>query len=335
MINTSQRLRAVSQVLLDVHAAGDVPTLIQTVAAGLERCVGCDGALLTFARDPVKGDVQYLGSLASAARPVVAALDVRVVEQNPIYLDRLRLHLDGPATLDAVDPAGGVHLTDFGAKMLRPLRATRLLHAPNVGPVPISLMLTRSAGRDFSDDDLESVRTVGLHLTLALSKLQTANRLVRQHWLVTDRTGRILRAQPSATALLGECVGTVKQQLPQAMCEALSRRLRGFPPEVLRYALAGRLVGVYLAPIASAAGECTCTLIEQPFMSPPEEQFTALGVTRRESEVLHWMCEGKTNGEIGVILGISALTAKKHVENILHKLGVETRTAAVAHALGA
>ena len=42
---------------------------------------------------------------------------------------------------------------------------------------------------------------------------------------------------------------------------------------------------------------------------------------------------GKTNGEIGVILGARARTVGKHLERIFRKLGVETRTAAAAAAL--
>jgi DNA-binding CsgD family transcriptional regulator len=56
--------------------------------------------------------------------------------------------------------------------------------------------------------------------------------------------------------------------------------------------------------------------------------FEAIGLTRREAEVLIWICQGKGNPEIAVILGLSVRTIEKHVERILEKLGVETRTAA-------
>lgn len=51
-------------------------------------------------------------------------------------------------------------------------------------------------------------------------------------------------------------------------------------------------------------------------------------LTARESEVLHWIREGKRNSEIAIILGCSRGTVKVHCENIYRKLGVETRTAA-------
>ena len=56
----------------------------------------------------------------------------------------------------------------------------------------------------------------------------------------------------------------------------------------------------------------------------------AFRLTAREAEVLHWVARGKTNRDIGDILGLSPRTVTKHMEHILPKLGVETRTAAAA-----
>jgi DNA-binding NarL/FixJ family response regulator len=56
-------------------------------------------------------------------------------------------------------------------------------------------------------------------------------------------------------------------------------------------------------------------------------------LTLRESEVLNWVIKGKTNRDIGEILGTSPRTVNKHLEHVFVKLGVETRTAAAALAL--
>src|SRR2546423_1363401 len=50
-------------------------------------------------------------------------------------------------------------------------------------------------------------------------------------------------------------------------------------------------------------------------------------LTKREVEVVEWIAEGKRNREIGEILGCSSRTVQKHVQHILEKLHVETRTA--------
>lgn len=55
-------------------------------------------------------------------------------------------------------------------------------------------------------------------------------------------------------------------------------------------------------------------------------------LTQREQEVLHWVCLGKSNIEIGMILGISALTVKNHVQEILRRLNVQNRAQAVGKA---
>jgi DNA-binding CsgD family transcriptional regulator len=53
-------------------------------------------------------------------------------------------------------------------------------------------------------------------------------------------------------------------------------------------------------------------------------------LTTRENEVLHWLAAGKSNAEMGEILGVSSSTVGKHLERIYEKLGVENRTAAAS-----
>jgi len=72
-------------------------------------------------------------------------------------------------------------------------------------------------------------------------------------------------------------------------------------------------------------------------MSQPDQRslkaLASLKLTPREVEVLFWISEGKSNQDIGVILGASTGTICKHVEHILSKLNVENRTAAAVVAL--
>ena len=68
---------------------------------------------------------------------------------------------------------------------------------------------------------------------------------------------------------------------------------------------------------------------EQPVFTPA--LLETLGLTRRESEVLRWVAEGKSNPEIGIILDLSPRTVGKHLENIFQKIGVESRTAALLY----
>jgi DNA-binding CsgD family transcriptional regulator len=65
-----------------------------------------------------------------------------------------------------------------------------------------------------------------------------------------------------------------------------------------------------------------------------EEPRPDAGLTAREREVLAWVARGKTNAEVARALWLAPSTVGKHLEHIYAKLGVRTRTAAVARYLG-
>jgi DNA-binding NarL/FixJ family response regulator len=71
----------------------------------------------------------------------------------------------------------------------------------------------------------------------------------------------------------------------------------------------------------------------KPDFSSPLPLQEALHLTPRVAETLLWIAQGKTNGDIAIILGIREATVKKHVLDLFEKLGVETRTAACLRAL--
>ncbi|MTV41564.1 XrtB/PEP-CTERM-associated transcriptional regulator EpsA [Duganella radicis] len=56
-------------------------------------------------------------------------------------------------------------------------------------------------------------------------------------------------------------------------------------------------------------------------------------VSAREAEILHWVREGKSNEEIGLILGISGLTVKNHLQRVYRLLGVSNRAQAIARGM--
>ena len=58
-----------------------------------------------------------------------------------------------------------------------------------------------------------------------------------------------------------------------------------------------------------------------------------LGLSHREADVLHWVMRGKDNQAIAKHLDIHIGTVRKHLESIYRKLGVQSRTEAIAQAL--
>jgi DNA-binding CsgD family transcriptional regulator len=49
-------------------------------------------------------------------------------------------------------------------------------------------------------------------------------------------------------------------------------------------------------------------------------------LTDRETEILRLISDGLTDREVGVVLRISIRTVETHVSNVLHKLGVRSRS---------
>ncbi|HAZ46415.1 MAG TPA: DNA-binding response regulator [Cyanobacteria bacterium UBA11369] len=107
------------------------------------------------------------------------------------------------------------------------------------------------------------------------------------------------------------------------------------------YCIKGTDIPQLLAAI-TAVGEGNCYLdakiancvlqnLRQPL--PDGEELKEVKLTEREMQVLQQLVEGKSNTEIGIILGVSANTIKGHVQQIIHKLKASDRTQAAVKAL--
>lgn len=73
----------------------------------------------------------------------------------------------------------------------------------------------------------------------------------------------------------------------------------------------------------------------RPVSDVTAESLRGLGLRPRECDVLLWVVRGKSNEEIGMILGCSAETVKSHLKRIYTQLDVTNRASATAKALSA
>jgi DNA-binding NarL/FixJ family response regulator len=153
---------------------------------------------------------------------------------------------------------------------------------------------------------------------------------------LVDGTGRVTWCTPPVPRWLADYFPHPRRH-PDRLPEALARWLQA----QLNALTQGTALARPPAPLVAEQPQSTLTARFQPLpggsarliFSEQREPSVAdrartLGLSVRETEVLHWIHECKTNPEIAVLLGISPRTVHKHVEHILAKLGVETRQAA-------
>ncbi|PYE20558.1 LuxR family two component transcriptional regulator [Paraburkholderia silvatlantica] len=108
---------------------------------------------------------------------------------------------------------------------------------------------------------------------------------------------------------------------------------RGCPPDAVHEFAAGQVRRSASATPAPEPGEWIVILKEIDDTVHRNALGARFGLTAREAEVLLWVSRGKTNRDIGDILGMAPRTVNKHLEHLFRKLHVETRAAAAALAI--
>ncbi len=153
--------------------------------------------------------------------------------------------------------------------------------------------------------------------------------------------GRLIWQTALARDLLQRYCETRAPETPPAVLEWLRRhtpdaRQRGIEPPALSIAQGAGSLTLRLHQQTSSdddGDEWMIIMREVSDTGVIEAMSLSLKLTAREAEVLYWVVKGKTNKDIGEILGSSPATAKKHLERVYVKLGVETRTAAAGVAI--
>ena len=190
----------------------------------------------------------------------------------------------------------------------------------------------------------EVLARMAVHLAGARERRQTRNALdAFGYATITVRAsdGALLWQTPLARELLERYCGTQAPQTPLEVIAWLQMclgklDLAGEPPRLTLEQGARRLIFRLHQQIGDvdALGDWLIVMREVSDTAVIEALSLSFKLTPKEAEVLYWVLKGKTNKDIGDILGSSPMTVKKHLERIFIKLGVETRTAAAGIAMG-
>lgn len=152
--------------------------------------------------------------------------------------------------------------------------------------------------------------------------------------LLAREDGTITSANPPAQALLGRCEG--------ASCKDLIKAEDGKGAAVCALCSPDRLQPGEqrdhgLVRVRGWAYRLICTAMEETrvmtLLPAPTPTLSGPELSEREREVLVLVARGLTSRRISTRLGVSIATVRTHVEHIRDKLGVRTRSQAVARAL--
>jgi DNA-binding response OmpR family regulator len=184
----------------------------------------------------------------------------------------------------------------------------------------------------------EVIARVRVHLANAqlTRSAQAAMDASGRYLLAADAQGRLRWCTQQAARLLTR--PHPGETLPADVAAWLQARGGGKEPvpdtiTVPGTDVSGRLEFTLIGQLAS--DEMLLRVVELDADNDLDRLHGRLPLTRREAEVLLWLSRGKSNRDIAQILNVSFRTINKHLEQIYPKLGVETRTSAVALAIRA
>ena len=198
--------------------------------------------------------------------------------------------------------------------------------------------------KDFSARDRATLTNLAPHITQAyknafeLTRLRKASSsfeaAAEAHghgFIRIDRSGAIIEITSLAAQLLQKYFNH-----PPHTQKSLPKEIRAW----LKSPNSDQVVGNVVVPMilvkpcgklsvrAATEGTDRILLLSEHRWSVVPADLAPLGLRPRESEILFWMCQGKSNPEIAAILSVSVRTIHKHNEHIFRKLGVENRHAA-------
>ncbi|OEC95907.1 MULTISPECIES: response regulator [unclassified Rhizobium] len=185
-------------------------------------------------------------------------------------------------------------------------------------------------------DELRARIRVHLRNARSAQSARVALDAAGRHLLAVKGNGAIHWSTPQATRLINAATGSddgLELASKHIAAFMLERERPGTARDNLLSISNGRQAALQFTFLgAIGADEYLFRLTASNQSADDETLRQSFALTQRESEVLLWLAKGKSNRDIGEILGLSARTVNKHLEQIYVKLGVENRASAAVKA---
>lgn len=181
-------------------------------------------------------------------------------------------------------------------------------------------------------DELRARLRVHLSNARSAQSARVALDAAGRHLLAVRADGTILWSTPQATRLINAATGSNDglDIVSRTIGEWMEKQTSRDTPLVITQSDRPSLQFTFLGAVG--ADEYLFRLTTTNDKSGDALLRDRFSLTTRESEVLVWIAKGKSNRDIGEILGLSARTVNKHLEQIYVKLGVENRASAAVKA---
>lgn len=273
------------------------------------KAAAIEGYLALAAIRQTQGDLTAADAAIETARGFAREFDATTIDDMVVEMVNARLHLQrgetAPATRWAVARGLDLNAPDIStiAPGLLSLARYELL-------VLAHLLLTLNRPED------------ALHLLNGLAENQ-----MPQIQITADIEIQILRAVAlDALGQNADGLAALSHALTVAQPPGIIRIFVEAGPRMARLLYQAIEQGI----MPAFAGRILAAFPDEPASPPPSAIIEPL--SPRELEVVACIAAGLTNAQIASQLVISVFTVKKHVTNIFGKLGVTTRTQAVARA---
>ena len=342
----NQDLQILISAIADLNADFEPTTLPERALKAATKVIEADSVAFT--------GINYDGTLSGLAwdsseaiSPEEIEIFARFIHEQPLIKPFLIERRTETLKITDLMPAEKFERTNIYNEFYKRVGVRNQLVSPlSVSPDLFVSCSANTSKQDFSDRSKTMSILLAPHLVSAIRNAFAYERLnaslATQNCgvIAVDSNGKPQFVSEFARRLLENYFSEEKRvvgDLPETIANWM-RRTSGkreqktfeLPPAPLKIKNAVGELTVRLI-FSETTREETLLLEERPSLSP--KMFEQLNLTPRQSEILFWIAQGKSDDAIAALCRISPRTVHKHAENIYAKLGVETRTSAMLKAL--